>query len=372
MKKIPYKKKYNNIIFFCPTIGEGGVEKNLVTISNYFVKKGINTYLITANKNKKKEFINKIKFVVPKSNFWDNKIIFLKNLVCAYLLIKNFYNKDFKLISFKSNILALILVKLLNKKIVIRSNNSPDAFSKNFIRTIIFKFFFKLADKVVVNSLDFKNLFFKKFNIKPVMIYNPTFNKKIIIRKSKEKINFNFFDNIRELKIISVGRLVKQKNHILLLNALNNLKNKIKFKCVVIGKGNEYKFLKNFIKIKKLENKIKLLGYKKNPLPYILKSDVFILTSIYEGLPNVLIDAVALSKKIISSNCETGPKEILLDGKAGYLFKNNSQKNLEKKILLMINSYKKNKQKIYLGKKYLHRFDENLNCKKYLELMITL
>ena len=117
MKKISYKKKHNNIIFFCPSIGEGGVEKNLITISDYFVKNEINIFLLIANKNKKKEFNKKIKFVVPKSNFWDNKIIFLKNLVCAYLLIKNFYNKDFKLISFKSNILALILVKLLNKKL---------------------------------------------------------------------------------------------------------------------------------------------------------------------------------------------------------------------------------------------------------------
>ncbi len=371
MKNFSHKKKADNIIFFCPSIGEGGVEKNLITISNYFSKKGISTNLITANKNKKKEFSNKIKFISPKNNFWDNKIIFFKNLVCIYLLIINFYNKNFKIISFKSNILALILAKLFYKKVVIRSNNSPDSFSNSFARKVFFRLFFKLADKIIVNSFDFQNLFYKKFNIRPIMIYNPSFNKKKIIRKSKEKIKFNFFKNIKELKIISVGRLVKQKNHILLLNALNNLKNKIRFKCIIIGKGNKYSFLKEFIRSKKLEKKIKLLGYKKNPLPYILKSDVFILTSIHEGLPNVLIDALTLSKKIISSNCKTGPKEILLNGKGGYLFKNDSQKDLEKKILLMMRNYKNNK-KIYLGKKYLTRFDENLNCKKYLELMITL
>ena len=88
-------------------------------------------------------------------------------------------------------------------------------------------------------------------------------------------------------------------------------------------------------------------------------------------MPNVLIDAQALSKNIISSNCKTGPKEILLSGKSGYLFKNGSQKSLEEKVLLMMNNYKNN-EKIYLGKKYLTRFDENLNCKKYLDLMITL
>ena len=71
------------------------------------------------------------------------------------------------------------------------------------------------------------------------MIYNPSFNEKNILRKSKEKIKINFFSNTKELKIISVGRLVRQKNHILLLNALNNLKNKIKFKCIIIGKCEE-------------------------------------------------------------------------------------------------------------------------------------
>ena len=60
-----------------------------------------------------------IKFISPKNNFWDNKIIFFKNLVCIYLLFKNFYNINFKIISFKSNILALIFAKDKGKGIKI-------------------------------------------------------------------------------------------------------------------------------------------------------------------------------------------------------------------------------------------------------------
>ena len=63
----------------------------------------------------------------------------------------------------------------------------------------------------------------------------------------------------------------------------------------------------------KLQNKVKLIGYLKNPYNYIKKSDIVILTSKFEGLPNILLEAQYLKKYIISTNCETGPREIRME-----------------------------------------------------------
>ncbi len=69
-----------------------------------------------------------------------------------------------------------------------------------------------------------------------------------------------------------------------------------------------------------LSNNVRLINYKPNPYPYIKQSDFVILTSLHEGLPNILLEAIALKKFVISSNCISGPKEILSNGKYRYLF----------------------------------------------------
>ena len=76
-----------------------------------------------------------------------------------------------------------------------------------------------------------------------------------------------------------------------------------------------------------------MVSYKNNPYPYIKQSDILVLSSLHEGLPNVLIESAVLKTFVISSNCETGPKEILLNGKAGALFKVSNSKHLADKIL---------------------------------------
>jgi len=362
-------KKNSGIIIFCPSIEEGGVEKNLYIISNYLSKK-IDVFLVTANKNKKNMFNKNIKFLSPKSNFWNNKTRLLKTFICFYIMLINFYKKDVKILSFQSNIYAIILAKILGFKIFIRSNTSPVSFANSFIKKLIFKFFFNLSDKIIVNSKEFKNQFYKFFNRKPVLIYNPVFDLKKLNFLSKEKIKNSFFDkNKKYLKIINVARLTKQKDHLTLLKAIKLASKKIKLKLIIIGKGKEKNKIINYINSNKLNHIVKLLDYIKNPMPYIKHSDIFILSSKFEGLPNVLIEAQSQKKIIISSNCPTGPSEILLKGKLGFLYKTEDYNDLFQTIKYVSKNLKIAKKKAILGFKNLNRFDWNTNCEKYYNLI---
>ena len=94
-------------------------------------------------------------------------------------------------------------------------------------------------------------------------------------------------------------------------------------------------------------------------------SDLFILTSKFEGLPNVLLEAAVLKKFIISTNCPTGPREILQNGKGGFLFKIGDYKSLSEKILNYHQNKKKLKSKVNHNYKNLKRFDINKNLQKY-------
>ena len=134
---------------------------------------------------------------------------------------------------------------------------------------------------------------------------------------------------------------------------------------IIIGKGSEEFKLKKFVIENDLGEKIKFLGYKKNPFKYLKQADILILTSIFEGSPNVLLEAITLKKFVISSDCPTGPREILDDGKGGILFKIGDYKMLSKKIIFYIkNKRQLNKKKIYAFKR-LNRFDYKNRLKEY-------
>jgi len=220
---------------------------------------------------------------------------------------------------------------------------------------------------VMVNSLEFKKSFEKKFNKKVKCIYNP-FDKNFIKQNLSNKKKLKFFKK-NYLNLISVGRLTDQKDHLTLLKSVNLIRSDFKIKLIVIGKGQNKRLLQNFIVQNNLQDRIKLLGYLSNPFPHIYKSDIVILTSRFEGLPNILLEAQFLKKYIISTNCPTGPKEILLNGRAGDLIKIGDYKKLS---FLISNYYKRKKlinRKINIGTKNFYRFDYNLNCKKYLDFV---
>ncbi len=348
--------KFRKIIFFCPSMEEGGVEKNLINICNG-ISQNNQIFLITANRNKKKKFDSKVKFISSTKNFFNSQSRIIKSLLCVYLLIKN-HDNNYKsvIVSFQSNVIAIIISKILKYKVIIRSNQSPNNYAKNWFKRKIITFFFKMADKIVVNSNDFRKEFKKYFNLNSVTIYNPIEKKEKLLKLANCKIKNNFFSKSKNvLNILSIGRLVKQKDHITILKAINLIKKKRKVKLCLVGKGNEIQNLCNYIKDNKLFNIVKIIDYKKNIYPFYKKADVFILSSLYEGLPNTLIEALSLSIPIISTDCKTGPREILKN-KYGKLFKIQDYKTLSK---LILKSKKKYNHKYFKDDRF--DFEKNLN-----------
>ena len=356
------------LVIFVPSIEDGGVEKNLFLIANFFIKKDVNVNVITANRDKKKFFDKKVNFISPNSNNFNKKNRFYKTLYSFYLLFK-FYleNKNFMILSFQANIYAIFFSFFFKIDIITRSNTAPYGWSSNFIKRYIFKIFFKYPKQIIVNSNDFKKQLDKEFKVSSICIYNP-FDNKVVKRKIKEKINEKFFKK-NYFNFINIGRMTDQKDQILLLKAFKNIEDKLRFKLIIIGKGKNKDLLKNYVIENNLNNNIKIVNYKKNPYPYLNKADYFILSSKYEGLPNVLLEALVLNKFIISSDCPTGPKEILLNGQGGLLFKTGSFKDLSKKILY----YSKNKNKcnklLKVAIKNLHRFDYQKNLMDHYKLV---
>ncbi len=351
------------LIIFNPSIEDGGVEKNLFLISNYLSSKGLKIKIICSDNKKRDQFNKEIEIIYPKNVNFKNSGRYKKYLFCLILLLKEIIkNKNTSVISFQANIYALIICLFYKIKIITRMNTSPTGWDHNIFKNLIFSFLIKLSNKVVVNSYEFKNEVDKKYNIKSLCIHNP-FDFKRIKKLSNKKIQPVF--KKKTLKLINIGRLTDQKNQILLLKAVKIIKKKLNIQLLILGKGANFSLLKSYINENKLKNVVKLIGYKKNPYPYLKQADVFVLSSNYEGSPNVLVEAMFLKKSVISTRCPTGPTEILKNGKLGKLIKVNDTKSLVE----ALNSFKKNHKKINSAYNSTTIYDYNINCLEYYKLI---
>ncbi len=355
------------LIVFIPSLQIGGVEKNFFILTNNLSKR-LNISVITSTSKIKNNLNRNIKLICPNISFIEKLSMRLRFLICLYYLFKKiFLNPKAIVISFQGNMYSVFLCKLLRVKIILRLNSSPIGWSKNLFKKFIYIIGLKLADGVIVNSKKFKYQIRKEFNINSQCIYNPL-NFEEIIRLSKKKLSFKFFKK-KNLNIINVARLDDQKNQLLLLKSIKNLKEKLKIRLLIIGNGPNEKLLKDFIKLNKLNKIVMIKKNIKNPFPYILRSNLFILSSSFEGLPNVLLEAIVLNKFIISSNCPTGPSEILSNGKGGILFKVNDHHDLTTKIIFFYKNKVPLKKKIFFAKKNLKRFDMEKNINNYFKFI---
>ena len=269
--------------------------------------------------------------------------------------------------SMQSNVAAIVICKLKGKKIIIRNSenaiystlNSENKFFA-MISTFLKLLFYNFADGIITNSKgsanSLKYFVFKNKKINP--IYNPYLQK--INNKNFKKKNF----------IINIARLRKQKDHKTLLYAFKIFLEKNKrYKLLILGHGNLDNELKLLAKKLEISNKVIFKGWVKNTIPYLKKSKIFVLSSIYEGLGNVLIDAINYNVPCVSTNCPSGPNEILLNGKGGYLTKTKSPQLLAQKMLYSINNYSESLIKNAKAKKKLDRFLIEKNSKIYFNYL---
>ena len=178
-------------------------------------------------------------------------------------------------------------------------------------------------------------------------IYNPLDCNNIIEQGNEniEKMTSYEKELIESDYFLAISRLdVVQKDFETLIEGYLILKNKgIKEKLYIIGEGNGRVKIEKMIEEKKLVEDVILLGQKQNPYVWIKHSKLFIHSSRYEGLPTVLLEALMMDKFIVSSNCPTGPTEILTNPKVGELFDVGDANQLAEKVLKVL--YDKDYQK---------------------------
>ena len=352
-----------NLVFILPNFSFGGAGKSILNICKNLNKKKYEIYALSLNKNYyKKELSNYCKEVVEIKS---PSTLFSLKKINNYL--SDFDKNNTIIISNinYANALFTIYFKIINKFKIILVERTPlqelfiyfgfKDFVKKFVIKIIAKIFYRYADDIIANSKktasDF-TIFTKK---KCRYIYPLTLDNIIMAKKKTLKKN-------QKINILTISRLSKEKNLLEQLKAIKNLKSK-RFILNILGDGDQKNEIKKYIK----DNNIKAKIYKysdQKKLELFKKSKLYICSSLFEGFPNAVVEAINYNLPIISSINHGGIKEIILNGRGGQLYYSGDEKGLIKKIMNIKNNYNLNAKKALYSKRFLSRFTK-LNIKQY-------
>lgn len=261
---------------------------------------------------------NTIFYEIPK----DIKIVYLENSNPNESGIKKFLKLPFLGYKYKKLNKSDISLSFLNRpnyvnifakifgmkgKVFVSERAMPSLQHKKgmqgLMNRLLIKTFYKHADVIMANSRGNAKNLENNFNCKDVININNPFDLQKIKTLSKEKIDFRNED----FTFITIGRMDTGKNHKLLINAIK----KINAKLYIIGDGELKEEIQKQITYLKLEKKVFLLDKQSNPYKYLAKADCFVFGSNHEGFPNVLLEALACELPVISTDCQSGPREIL-------------------------------------------------------------
>jgi glycosyltransferase involved in cell wall biosynthesis len=320
---------YSNkkIALVAPSLAGGGAEKIVVSLANYYSSIGYKVDLVLFNaKGPYLKQIMKGVNVVDLNIKAIQRIMGINHIIPLRRYLKK--EKPATVLSAlrKSNkVLGLASFGLNSIRIVFREANTMH---EELINNSVVRFFhltqmkiaYRFADRIIANSKDTANDLVKHKitdRKKIVVIQNPVLpdNYQAL---SNETIEDGFFSEFKT--ILSIGRLAPQKNFPFLLESFGKIyQNHPNTRLVIIGEGSEHTRLMNLASQLAIREAFKIIPFQQNIFPYIKQCAVFALSSSWEGFGNVLVEALALGKPIVSTNCPGGPKTILGDGKYGML-----------------------------------------------------
>ncbi len=291
---------------------------------------------------------------LPKRGYIQSRfsymIIFLLCFLPLIKLIRS--NKPDFFIAHLITSLPLMVMYLFktDTKFILRISGMPQL---NLIRKSFWKIISKKLHLVTSPSIELMNKLINinlfdenKISFLPDAIIDI---EQFIYKKNSEINNFKKFDKKR--LIFAAGRLTKQKNFSYLIDEFSTfLKNNDKFILLILGDGEERNKLEKQIIKKKLQTNIYLIGHVENVFKYFKNGEAFILSSLWEEVGFVMVEAALTNLFIISSNCPNGPTEFLSEGRHGILFESNKKGELSNSLIKYVNLKNIKKHKLEIKK----------------------
>jgi glycosyltransferase involved in cell wall biosynthesis len=235
-----------------------------------------------------------------------------------------------------------------------------------FPTSLLVKSLYRFAHKIIAVSEGVKDDLIQQFNIsdyKIEVIYNPLDIDRIN-EMCIETVRHPFL-NDRMPIVIAIGRLVRQKRFDILIEALSNVLTEIDARLIILGDGPDRELLERLVEDLGIPDKVSFEGFQINPYKFLSKAAVFVLSSQREGLPMVILEAIACGIPVVSTDCPSGPREILENGRCGLLVPVNDVNAIANGIKKLLNDKNLRKEFSTLGRERAKYFSIDKIVKQY-------
>lgn len=317
------KRDHVDVAVFIPSFGNGGADRMSVHICRGLSELNYHVDLIVQNNVKD----------INRYQLHNTKIIHVSSSrkkrikeLADYIDIK----RPKVVLSTKGGDLEAIRAKELARfktKVVLRHGTTFSKrdkyrpFFKRIVSTFKLRWIFSKADLIIANSQGVAEDIIRVSKIseeKVRVVPNPTIVPEIF-ELAKENVEHPWFKDKKYPIILGAGGFRKSKDFPTLIKAFYLLQKNIPSRLVIIGEGRQRQKMEKLIKKLNIVDRVWLPGYQENPYKFTARSDLFVLSSLWEGCPNVLIEAMALGIPVVSTDCPSGPREILDNGRYGLL-----------------------------------------------------
>lgn len=311
------------IAFILPNLQTGGVETLSISLAKEFEKKGYTPEFVLVEA--------KGDLLASVSKNWNIVDLKSKRLRSAIVPLNQYLRgkkPDAMIAALWPLTCVSLIAKIFSGSSLVAAVSEHNTLSQQYSHFGFFRRFFlklslmlyRLADIRITVSSGVANdvsrlsgIPKEKFNI----IYNPLpfeISKSLDIKEAES--TWNHWTGSR---VITVGRLKKQKNHLMLIEAFKKLLERMDARLIILGSGELEQTIRNKIQSLALADKVLMPGQTPDPIPFYCSSNLFVLSSDYEGFGNVIIEALACGLPIVSTDCPSGPAEILENGRFGTL-----------------------------------------------------
>ena len=309
----------HKIAIFLPSLRGGGAERVMVALANSFAKKGYPTQLVLVKAEGPylEEVCEKVEIVDL------NCRRVLGSLIPFFRYLRRERPSSVLSALYHTNLIAILARMLAGVKtrLVVSERNSITTLRRRRFILFLMRFLYPHASAVVAVSQGLEKELVDELGLsrgKVTAIPNPLDLDKIAVL-SAERPSHAWLQSKSASVILAAGRLENQKDYFTLLEAFARVRQSEFARLIILGEGSLRPSLEKRIFDMPCKRDILLAGFHKNPFGWMAACDVYVLSSKHEGFPNSLIQAMACGARVVSTDCPTGPEEILEGGRWGAL-----------------------------------------------------
>jgi glycosyltransferase involved in cell wall biosynthesis len=348
------RKKSPHIAIHLLNLNGGGAEKVMLNLADNFIENGYSVDLVLSTVegqylNQIPEGVNLINLESPRTRQSIPKLAtYLKRESPEALIAALHYPCEVALLAKRLSRVSTRIVVSEHNNLSKEVEGMPQLGIR--LKPVAARFLYPWADGIIAVSqgvakdlAQLAHLPLERIQV----IYNPVLIPKLF-EQAKKPVNHPWFHSGQPPVILGVGRLQIQKDFPTLIRAFAEVRKQKIARLVILGSGSEKPHLENLIQELDIQEDVDLLGFVENPYSYMANAQVFVLSSIWEGLGNVLIEAMALGTPVVSSDCESGPAEILANGKYGHLVSVGDSQEMAAAILKVLSGDTRNTNAAWL------------------------